>query len=47
MKGKVTNGLKPTLPKRPSEAGYWKLNEILGSGGCVRQKNLEATKGAS
>ena len=38
MKGKITNSLKPPLMKRPSEAGYWELNEMPGSGGCLRQK---------
>ena len=39
MKGKITDSLKPPLTKRPSERGYWKLNEMLGSGECLRQKH--------
>ena len=38
MKVKITNSLKPPLMKRPSETGYWELNEIPGCGGCLRQK---------
>ena len=34
MKGKKTDTEMPPLTKRPSEVGYWKLNEIPGSGGC-------------
>ena len=40
MKGKTTDSLKPPLTKSPSEVGYWKLNEIPGSGECLRQKHL-------
>ena len=36
MKGKLT----PPLTKRPSEVGFWKLNEMPRSGGCLRQKKL-------
>ena len=43
MKGKITNSLRPPLTKRPSEVGYCELNEMLGSGGCLRQKNLQTT----
>ena len=39
MKNEITNSLKPPLTKRLSEVGYWKLNEIPGSGECLRQKN--------
>ena len=38
MKGKITNSLKPPLTKRAFEVGYWKLNEMPGSGGCLKQK---------
>ena len=38
MKGKRTNSLKPPLTKSPSEIGYWELNEVPRSGGCLRQK---------
>ena len=38
IKVKITNSLKPPLTKRPCEVGYWELNEMLGSGGCLRQK---------
>ena len=38
MEGKIINSLKPPLTKRASEEGYCKLNEIPGSGGCLRQK---------
>ena len=31
MKGKITDSLKPSLTKKPSEVGYWKLNEMPGS----------------
>ena len=41
MKGKLTNSLKPPLTKRPSEVGYWELNEMTGSGGTLRQKKLK------
>ena len=40
MKGAITNSLKPPLTKRLSEVGYWELNEMPGSGGCLRQKHL-------
>ena len=43
MKGKISNSLKPPLTKRTSEIDYWKLNDIPGSGECLRQKNLLAT----
>ena len=43
LKGTITNSLKPPLAKRPSEVDYWKLNEMTGSVGCLRQKNLQAT----
>ena len=39
MKGKITYCLKPLLTKRPSEVGYWKLNEMPGSSECLRQKH--------
>ena len=39
MKNKITDNLKPTLMKRPSEVGYWKLNEMSGSGECLWQKH--------
>ena len=39
MKGKITYSLKPPLTKRPSEVGYWKLNEMPGSSACLRQKH--------
>ena len=39
MKGKITDRLKPRLTKRPSEVGYWKLNEMAGSSECLRQKH--------
>ena len=39
MKGKITYSLKPPLTKRPSEVGYWKLNEMPGSSECLRQKH--------
>ena len=39
MKGKISYSLKPPLTKRPSEVGYWKLNQIPGSGECLRQKH--------
>ena len=38
MKGEITNSLKPPLTKRPFEVCFWKLNDIPGSGGCLRQK---------
>ena len=38
MKVKITNSLNPPLTKRVCEVGYWELNEMLGSGGCLRQK---------
>ena len=41
MKGKITNSLKPPLTKRLFKVGYWKLNEISGSGGCLRQKRTD------
>ena len=40
MKGKITNSLKSPLSERPSEVGYWEMNEMSGSGGCLRQKRL-------
>ena len=39
MKDKITDSLKPPLTKRPSELGYWKLNEMPGSGECLKQKH--------
>ena len=39
MKGKITGTLKPPLTNRHSELGYWKLNEMLESGECLRQKH--------
>ena len=39
MEGKITYSLKPPLTKRPSEVGYWKLNEMPGSSECLRQKH--------
>ena len=38
MKGEITDSLKPPLTKKPSEVGYWKLNEMPGSSECPRQK---------
>ena len=38
MKRKLTNSLKPRLTKNPSELGYWELNEMLGTSGCLRQR---------
>ena len=38
MKRKITNSLKPRLKKNPSEVGYWELNEMLGTTGCLRQR---------
>ena len=38
LKGKTFESLKPPLTKRPSELGYWKLNEMPGSSVCLRQK---------
>ena len=38
MKCKISNSLKPPLTKRPSEEGYWELNEMLQSDGCVKQQ---------
>ena len=38
MKSKTTDSLKPPLMKRPSEVGYWKLNEMPVSDECLRQK---------
>ena len=38
MKAKINYGLKPPLTKRPSEVGYWKLNEIQGSSECLTKK---------
>ena len=43
MKGKATDSLKPPLTKRPSDVVYWELNEMSGSGGYLRQENLQAT----
>ena len=40
MKGKISNSLKPPLTKRTSEIDYWNLNDIPGSGECLRQKKL-------
>ena len=40
MRGKLTNSLKPPLTKRTSDIGYWKLNEMPGSSGCLRQTKL-------
>ena len=37
MRGKTTYSLKPPLTKRPSEVGYWKLDEMPESGECLRQ----------
>ena len=39
MKGKITDSLKPSLMKRSSEVGCWKLNELPGSGEYLRQKH--------
>ena len=39
MKGKITYSLKPSLTKRPSEVGYWELNEMPGSAECLIQKH--------
>ena len=39
MKSKITDSLKPTLMKRHSQVGYWKLNEMPGSGEFLRQKH--------
>ena len=39
MKGKTTDSLKSLLTKSPSEFGYWKLNEMPGSGECLKQKH--------
>ena len=39
MKGKKTDSLKPSLMKRSSEVGCWKLNELPGSGENLRQKH--------
>ena len=39
MKGKTTYSLKPPLTKRPSEVGYWKLDEKPESGECLRQNH--------
>ena len=41
MKGKITNSLNPPLTKRPSDVGYWELNEMPGRGVCLRQENLQ------
>ena len=38
MKGKISDSLKPSLMKRSSEVGCWKLNELPGSGEYLRQK---------
>ena len=40
MKCKKTNTLKQLLTIKLSEVGYWELNEMLGSGGFLRQKKL-------
>ena len=32
----------PSLTKRPSELGYWKMHDMPGSGECLRQKKLIA-----
>ena len=40
MKNKINNTFKAPLTKRFSEVGYWELNEVPGSDGCMRQKNL-------
>ena len=40
MKGKITYSLKPPLMKRPSEVGYWKLNEMLESSECLRRSQF-------
>ena len=42
MKDKITNSCMPSLTKRPSELGYWKMHEMPGSGECLRQKKLIA-----
>ena len=34
----LTNSLKSPLTKSPFEVGNWKLNEMAGSDGCLRQK---------
>ena len=39
MKDKITDSLKPALLKRPSDVGYWKLNEMPGSTEYLRQKH--------
>ena len=39
MKDKITDSFKSPLTKRPSEVGYWKLNEMPGSNECLRQKH--------
>ena len=39
MKDKITDSLKPLLMQRPSMVGYCKLNEMQGSGECLRQEN--------
>ena len=39
MKGKITDSLKPPLTKKPSEVGYWKLNEMPGKSECLGQKH--------
>ena len=33
----LTNSLKSPLTKSPFEVGNWKLNEMAGSDGCLRQ----------
>ena len=39
MKDKITDSLKPPLMQRPSMVGYCKLNEMPGSGECLRQEH--------
>ena len=38
VKDEITDSLKPSLTKIPSEVGYWKLNEMPGTSDCPRQK---------
>ena len=38
MKGKIPNSFKPPLTKRPLGVDHWKLNEMQGSGECLRQQ---------
>ena len=44
MKSKTTDSLKPPLMKRPSEVGYWKLNEMPVSETMVNKQSQKGRR---